>query len=342
MGTLVDKAMDWLIATFRQDKRTIARLITTLQQEKSGGGFLSSSTLDSFRRLGEPCVAGLVSLLNDPFAHVRAGAAEALGEIGSRTAVKDLLSRLEDSAEVVVRDAAHALGKIGDPTAAPVLTKALAKSAEHTRSWIAHSLKSLDCIPSDGITKALYWIGLGHFEQCVSIGSDAVDVLAKCVAEKSDKWSQALDALVKIGRPSIPALSALARASTGYVNTSILEALERIDDRAAIDSANEIKADREKTVMANRSTLEAYWQHEAELLWAANALPAKPHCDSCGRPLERGNSYYFVAGRRMKCGSCKDESLAIWAHDNYPENHFGVGEIERATALSKRDSPWNE
>ncbi|MCZ8121373.1 MAG: HEAT repeat domain-containing protein [Microcystis sp. LE18-22.4A] len=65
----------------------------------------------------ETAIAGLVKALEDSNKDVRKNAAFALGEIGSETAIAGLLKALEDSDEYVRGNAAFALGEIGTEAA---------------------------------------------------------------------------------------------------------------------------------------------------------------------------------------------------------------------------------
>ena len=70
-------------------------------------------------------VAGLVLLLDDPDAAVRADAAEQLGELRASEAVSPLLDALRDTAPEVQVAAATALGEIGDGAAVRPLIRLL-------------------------------------------------------------------------------------------------------------------------------------------------------------------------------------------------------------------------
>jgi HEAT repeat protein len=60
-------------------------------------------------------------------------AAEALGKIGSETAIAELLKALEDSNKDVRRNAAEALGEIGLEEAIPALINALSDEEDSVR-----------------------------------------------------------------------------------------------------------------------------------------------------------------------------------------------------------------
>jgi len=82
----------------------------------------------------------LLKALEDSDEYVRMYAAEALGKIGSETAIPGLLKALEDSDEYVRRDAAEALGNIGSETAIPGLLKALEHSNKDVRGNAVEAL----------------------------------------------------------------------------------------------------------------------------------------------------------------------------------------------------------
>ncbi|MBD2602850.1 HEAT repeat domain-containing protein, partial [Microcystis viridis] len=78
--------------------------------------------------------------LEDSNVFVRRYAAEALGKIGSETAIPELLKALEESNSDVRWKAAFALGDISSETAIPGLLKALEHSNSNVRVYAAVAL----------------------------------------------------------------------------------------------------------------------------------------------------------------------------------------------------------
>ncbi|MFT6395573.1 MAG: HEAT repeat protein [Bradymonadia bacterium] len=79
--------------------------------------------------LGDPrACEGLIGHLSDPAMIVRSTTAYALGELGGLQAVEPLISLLSDPEPAVRRHATYALGNLGDPRAIEFLMESLADS----------------------------------------------------------------------------------------------------------------------------------------------------------------------------------------------------------------------
>ncbi len=82
----------------------------------------------ALEKMGEPAVAPLVAMLDTKSVDARANAAQALGWIGSSSAIETLVHALKKDSDATVRgQAAWALGEIGDPAARKVLDRAQLK-----------------------------------------------------------------------------------------------------------------------------------------------------------------------------------------------------------------------
>ncbi len=95
-------------------------------------------------RIGEPEVKPLAAVLKIGIPAIRAGAAQALGDIGDPEALKALCEALKVKEETVRQNAASALGKLKDSRAVPVLIVALSQEGP------GHTV---------GIEEALFQIG---------------------------------------------------------------------------------------------------------------------------------------------------------------------------------------
>ncbi|MFM7355074.1 MAG: HEAT repeat domain-containing protein, partial [Microcystis aeruginosa] len=99
------------------------------------------NAVEALGKIGsETAIPGLLKALEDSDDDVRRKAAEALAKIGSETAIAGLLKALEDSYFEVRMSAAEALGKIGSETAIAGLLKALEDSDEYVRRKAAEAL----------------------------------------------------------------------------------------------------------------------------------------------------------------------------------------------------------
>lgn len=89
--------------------------------------------------VGQPAVAQVVALLDEPDWWLRAAAADILGDLGevARDTVPQLTRALDDESEWVRRNAVEALGNIGPAAAAAV--PGLAERLQDDESWIRHN-----------------------------------------------------------------------------------------------------------------------------------------------------------------------------------------------------------
>jgi HEAT repeat protein len=92
----------------------------------------------------ERAVGGLVRVLADPRAEIRATAAMSLGELGEPDACEALENRLDDGDPAVRQTAAIALGRIGAARSLPRLREALELGPADLRFQAATSLVEID------------------------------------------------------------------------------------------------------------------------------------------------------------------------------------------------------
>jgi HEAT repeat protein/energy-coupling factor transporter ATP-binding protein EcfA2 len=159
----------------------------------------------------ESAILALLKLLENINSDVRGRAADALGDIGSESAIPALLKLLKDSDSDVRWRAADALGDIGSESAIPALLKLL----EHTNSDVRWS--------------AAFALG--------KIGSEStIPALLKLLEHtNSDVSWRAADALGKIGSESaIPGLLKLLKDSDSDVRKRTAIALGEIGSESAI------------------------------------------------------------------------------------------------------------
>jgi HEAT repeat protein len=89
------------------------------------GNALDRTTVGAQQGAREAAIAGLIALLKDPEAAVRAQAADTLGELEARDAVDALIAATSDANADVRRHVVDALGEIGDVKSLDALTHAL-------------------------------------------------------------------------------------------------------------------------------------------------------------------------------------------------------------------------
>ncbi|MEK9148574.1 MAG: HEAT repeat domain-containing protein, partial [Candidatus Desantisbacteria bacterium] len=116
---------------------SIGVLLEALKDEWEVG----EETVSAFVRLkAYGKVKGLIGALGDKDKDVREKAADALGQIGDKTATKPLIKALGDEDSYVRGQAACALGQIGDKTATKPLIKALGDEDGYVRGKAAEAL----------------------------------------------------------------------------------------------------------------------------------------------------------------------------------------------------------
>ena len=132
-------------AVEKKEADSVLRESTTNKKEQHGlSGELIKNLKDKACALGPEVLNTLIrSLRSVPTINLQRRAAEVLGEIGSKKAVKALREALKDKNRWVRESAAEALGKIGDLRAVEALEKALKDSWPHTRVNAAEALNKL-------------------------------------------------------------------------------------------------------------------------------------------------------------------------------------------------------
>ncbi|CCI00765.1 Similar to tr/Q8YVS1/Q8YVS1 (fragment) [Microcystis aeruginosa PCC 9443] len=198
---------------------------------------------DALGKIGsETAILGLLKALEDSDGYVRMYAADALGKIGSETAILGLLKALEHSDWDVRRNAVEALGKIGSETAILGLLKALEHSDGYLRGKAAEALGEIGsetAIP--GLLKALEDsdddVRGNAADALGKIGTEtAIAGLLKALEDSNNnvRWNAAF-ALGKIG--SETAIGGLLKAledSDWVVRRKAAEALGNIGSETAI------------------------------------------------------------------------------------------------------------
>ncbi|MGD8815301.1 MAG: HEAT repeat domain-containing protein [Anaerolineales bacterium] len=119
--------------------------LIALLSDSTSRNFVSwnDSAVQALAQIGAPAMEPLKSALeHSKLVEVRAGVAEALGEIGDPQAIDRLLASLWDSKPIVRSMAAQALAKIGEP-AVPRLIRILELHGKHAPIATADALKQI-------------------------------------------------------------------------------------------------------------------------------------------------------------------------------------------------------
>lgn len=170
-------------------------------------------------KIGEPAeviLPALLRMLNDNSQDVRWASVQRLGKFGQSnpTVIAALADALEDEAGQVRHIAGNSLIDVGKP-AVPSLRKALEHEDREVRMLATYALTQLDePVSVSLLTETLEYGGVTVRERIApAIGKmgesarDAVPVLLKVVADGPDQSRRpAVDALIKIGKPAVPAL----------------------------------------------------------------------------------------------------------------------------------------
>nr|MBW4590028.1 HEAT repeat domain-containing protein [Aetokthonos hydrillicola CCALA 1050] len=102
------------------------------------------SAADALDQIGDKsAIPGLIQLLEHPESNVRERAADALGKIGDKSAIPGLIQLLEHPESNVRERAADALGKIGDKSAIPGLIQLLEHPESNVRERAADALRKI-------------------------------------------------------------------------------------------------------------------------------------------------------------------------------------------------------
>jgi len=155
---------------------------------------------DPLKLKAERNVYGLINALKDSDFHVRAVAAQALGDIKDEIATEFLIEALEDNDWSVRRNASWALGEIGSKRAIPHLIHALGKVSGGIEAYASEALVKIGHASIMPLTRALasqnlsirYWSAeaLGELgdrravEPLIQMLHDN-DVIIRCSAIKS-------------------------------------------------------------------------------------------------------------------------------------------------------------
>jgi HEAT repeat protein len=143
LGAIRERSAEQLALIAPRDKRTLQALILALRDD-------NPEVQRALRKIGP--IEHLVGALRHRDVRIRRGAAEVLGDLGSRAgeSVPALVHALQDKEESVRVSAARALGAIGEPTAIQPLILALNDLLPSVRSSSAEALGRMRAV--SGVT----------------------------------------------------------------------------------------------------------------------------------------------------------------------------------------------
>ena len=202
----------------RKLKREISNgsAVPTLIAALKNRDYMGARVAVALEEIGKPAVPALVDALTQSRKDThRYSAAELLGKIGDKSAVRALCDALKDKDEYVRGNAAKSLGQIGDKSAVSWLNDTLKDSKIRVRKYAAEALGKIgDQAAVPALVEAL---GDSEDQVCyiatealVRIGELAVPALTR--AFNKGNWNYNFNvlfnvtiALIKIGDPAVPA-----------------------------------------------------------------------------------------------------------------------------------------
>jgi hexokinase len=194
----------------------IKRYIADLR-ENNGAEALLESAEEALVKIGEPAASALIIALGDPDSDVRKSAMKILEKLNFLTTelkIKRYISDLRDRDDKGARwPAEKALVKIGEPVV-PALVIALGDSDSDVRDSAMEILEKLNFLTTElKIKRYIADLGAGNF----------------------DVNKRAMEALVKIGEPAVPALAGILKNTDSHVRSTreeIIRALGNIGPKA--------------------------------------------------------------------------------------------------------------
>ncbi|MCK4269764.1 MAG: HEAT repeat domain-containing protein, partial [Methanogenium sp.] len=178
------------------------------------------AAVESLRLMGAPAVEHLIPVLDDKNYSVRLAAAEALGEIGDRQAVKPLIVRFSDESDEVRVAVARALGDIGSPDGIPHLMDSFLDEYYAVRFAAVDSLTKMGsgAIPmlTTGLKHSVPVYRISSANALGRIGDeDAVFPLIDCIGDEVEEVRKSISqALGIIGEASVSPLTVVLRRGT--------------------------------------------------------------------------------------------------------------------------------
>jgi len=159
--------------------------------------------------------------------------------------VEPLVQMLRDRSPLARAGAAEALGNMGDGRAAGWLVHLLRDAEPSVRSRASMSLKQLGWQPDNDTERAFHLMATGTLRQVAALGGDAVEPLVEVLKNGTpDKQLEAVKVLGEMDdHKAIQPLLESLRKGAPAVRIAALEALERFADPASYDEMERLFRD---------------------------------------------------------------------------------------------------
>ena len=243
LGRIADPRAKEPVSKLLEDKDALVRKAAREALGRITGPLQTRTTMDMMRGAGRAISSGftaqektespdtrtLIEMLKDPDVNNRWQAAEALGKLREPKAVEALIERLTDKYLLVREESARSLTRIGEPSIGPLI-EALKDS--DTRSY---ALRALAEIGEPAVPRLVSALGSGDRDAVTAVietlgltGSAAsVEPLAGLMGDP-ELMRPALQALLRIGRPSARALVEIVRTGPAASRDAAADALVRL------------------------------------------------------------------------------------------------------------------
>lgn len=224
-----------------KDPKSIDPLISALKDSESW--LVREQAAEALGKIKDPrAVNPLIVALKDSKSsarddvesHIRRNVVTALGKIGDSRAVGPLISALKDLDFKVQEDAAEALSKISVSDVKPLI-EALKDSDFNVRYKAAEMLDKIKWTPNNDEIAAYYWMSKNKIDNCVALGTPAVEPLVATLKDCKFWCRDAAIALGQLGdtRAVEPLIIALKNPGI-YVREEAAKALGKLGDRRAV------------------------------------------------------------------------------------------------------------
>ena len=221
------------------DPRAIGPLIIALKDTNPDVRICAAQALGKLQdhRAVEP----LIVSLKDKNANVRKNSVEILGALGDSRAVEPLISALSDVDHSIKLCAVEALGKIGDPRAIDPLIAKLQDPDTKTQNTAVEALKKFGNEPLDPLIIVLNGKNSYGKKQVLEILGEIGDpravkpIINSLKDSDSDTRNAAINALTKIGDPSVEPLIETLEDEDPKVRFLAAWALGEIGDFQAVE-----------------------------------------------------------------------------------------------------------
>lgn len=215
----------------------------------------------SLGRIGNPQgIEPLAQRLQDQHKSVRLAAIEAMGQIGTSQAARLLIEQLYDDDLQIRQASLKTLSLMKDVKSVEPLIECLGDAEHSVRRMAAERLAELDWVPPLDALGAAYWLALGEIDQCVRIGSPAVELLLESLAHKDQNIRRkVVEALGQTGDDqAVERIVDCLEDQHGSVRLVAVETLGQIGDARTVEALLKRLEDQNQDV--RRAAIEALRQ----------------------------------------------------------------------------------